>query len=148
MVDVLLHVFLSCIFGHVFLQVCFESLRFHLRLSVNGQMTCVQPNCHSAIQKCACIFYWKWPNGNLARHFKIKIIYILSMNGWMVIQMTCVWLNCHLTIHTQTQMETEGYRIHFYNRFIQQFMVRLIKGDYLKSGAVVSVFMSFVIDLS
>ena len=32
----------------------------------------------------------------------------------MVIQMSCVWLNCYSALHTQTQkqMETEGYRMH------------------------------------
>ena len=60
-------------------KVCFECLRFLLRLSlsVNGQMACVQLNCHSAVQKISCLFTEK-PNGNLARHFKIKNIYIFE----------------------------------------------------------------------
>ena len=57
-----------------------------------GWMTCVRPNYHSAVQKFSCLFYWKWLNGNFARHFKIKNIYIFECewpNGnsndlWMV----------------------------------------------------------------
>ena len=69
--------------------VCFECLKFRLSLSVNGQISCVRLNCHSAVQKFSCLFYWKWPNGNLARHFKIKNIYIFQcqrLNGieWLV----------------------------------------------------------------
>ena len=61
-----------------------------------------------------CLFYWKQPNGNLARHFKIKIFIFLSVNGQIVIRMTCVQPNCHLAVHTQiqTQTQTEGYRMH------------------------------------
>ena len=94
--------------------MCFECLRFRLRLSVNGRMTYAWPNCHLALQKFWHLFYWKWPNGNLARHLKIKNIYIFSVNGWMVNRMTHVWPNCHSAIYTQTQtqMETEGYRMH------------------------------------
>ena len=56
-------------------------------------------------------FYLKQLNGNLARHFKIKNIYIFE----------CLWLDGNLNdvctysaIHTwtQMQMETEGYRMH------------------------------------
>ena len=95
-------------------KVCFEGLRFRSRLSmsVNGRMTCVSLNCHSAVQKCLCLFYLKQPNGNLARHFKIKNIYIFECEGPNGFQMTCVWPNCHSAIHTQTQTETEGYRMH------------------------------------
>ena len=87
-------------------KVCFEGLRFRSRLSmsVSGRMTCVWLSCHSAVQKCLCLFYLKQPNGNLARHFIIKNIYIFE----------CEWPNgnCHSTIHTQTQTETDGYRMH------------------------------------
>ena len=48
--------------------VCFEYFRLRLRLSLSD----VGPDCHSAVQKCSCLFYWKWPNGNLAKHFKIN----------------------------------------------------------------------------
>ena len=66
-------------------DVCFECLRFCLRLSlsVNGRMTCVYRNCHLTIQKFWHLYYWKWPNANLAGHFKIRNIYILE----------CEWLN-------------------------------------------------------
>ena len=62
------------------LFVCFECLRFRLRLSwsVNGQMTCIQLNCHSSAQKFSCFFYWKQLNGNLARYFKIKSICVFE----------------------------------------------------------------------
>ena len=63
--------------------------------------------------------FWVWTTeclvyGQIGRHFKIKIFIFLSVNGWMVIQMTCVRLNCHSVINTQTQTqtETEGYRMH------------------------------------
>ena len=38
----------------------------------------------------------------------------MSVNGRMVIWMTCVWLNCHSAVYTQTQTqtETERYRVH------------------------------------
>ena len=60
--------------------VCFECLGFHLRLSLsmNGRMTCVRLNFHLAVQKFSHLFYWKWLNGNLVRHFKIKTIFIFG----------------------------------------------------------------------
>ena len=58
-------------------------LRLHWSLSVNSRMTCVWPNCQLAVQKLLTVFYWKWFNGNLARRFKIKTIYIFE----------CEWRN-------------------------------------------------------
>ena len=49
-------------------------------------MTCVWLNCHWAVQKFLWLFYWKWLNGNLARHYKIKNIYIFE----------CEWPNGNL----------------------------------------------------
>ena len=63
---------LSVFLPILFVRVCFECVGFCFRLSVNGRMTCVRLNCHLAVQKFLCHFYWKWLNGNLARHFKIK----------------------------------------------------------------------------
>ena len=52
----------------------------------------------------------KWQFGQTFQNKK-KFIF-LSVKGRMVIQMTCVWPKCHSAIHTQTQTETEGYRMH------------------------------------
>ena len=83
-------------------------------------------------------FYWKQLNGNLAGHFKIKIFIFLSVNGQIVIQMTCVWPNCHLAVHTQTQTqtETEGYRMHAVLFFPENYtkvslIVTILKSMYL-----------------
>ena len=75
---------LVCHIYHFLLWKCVFLL--HLSLSVNSQMTCVWPNCHSAVHKFLPLFYWKWLNGNLARHFKIKNINIFK----------CEWLNGNL----------------------------------------------------
>ena len=49
--------------------MCYECLRFCLRLnlSVNGRMTCVWLNCHSAVQKFSCLFLLK-----TAEHLEIR----------------------------------------------------------------------------
>ena len=43
--------------------------------------------------------------------FRLRLFRFLRVNGQMVIRMTCVWLNCHSAINTQTQTETEAYRM-------------------------------------
>ena len=60
----------------LYLTVCFECLRFHLGLSVNGWMTCVRPNCYLAVHKFLQLFI---ENSWMA----IKNIYIFE----------CEWLN-------------------------------------------------------
>ena len=76
------------------------------------EFECEQPNdLYMAELPFGCseilhLSYWKWLNGNLARHLKKKLTF-LSVNGWMEVWMTCVWSNCYSDIHTQTQMQTE-----------------------------------------
>ena len=69
-------------FSDITTGVCFGCLRFLLRLSlsVNDRMTCVWPNCYSAITP----FFIE--NGNLAGHFKVINIYIIE----------CEWPNSNL----------------------------------------------------
>ena len=58
----------------------------------------------------------------------------MSVNGWMVIQMTCVWSNCHSAVHTQTQTQTEAYRMHNNGRSLTIVSFKRAKqqsGDYI-----------------
>ena len=69
--------------------MCFECLRFSLRLSlsVNGRMTCVWPNCHSAVQKFFCVFFLlKMAEWQFGQTFQNKNIYIFE----------CEWRNGNL----------------------------------------------------
>ena len=62
-------------------DVCFECLRFRLRLSVNGRMTCAWPNYHLAVQK---ILHFFIENGRMAIWLDIskqKVFIFLSVNG-------------------------------------------------------------------
>ena len=81
-----------------------------------SEFECERPNdlwLNSTVQKCT--FLLKTAKWQFGQTFQNKIFFIfLSVNGWMVIWMTCVQPNCHLFVHTQTQTETEteGYRMH------------------------------------
>ena len=65
-------------------SVCFECLRFRLRLSLSGnrRMTCVRPNCHLTVQKFSHTFFLsktaKWQLGQI---FQNKSYLYMSMNG-------------------------------------------------------------------
>ena len=90
-------------------RLCFECLTFRLllNLSVNGQI---------AIQLFRNFDTFFIENDRMAIWLdisKYKLFIFLSVNGWMVIQMSYVWPNCHLAVHTQTQTQTqtEGYRM-------------------------------------
>ena len=59
-------------------KVCFERLRSRLRLSlsVNSCMTCVRLNCHWAVQKFYCLFYWKWQFGRTFQNKKYLYLWV------------------------------------------------------------------------
>ena len=55
-------------------SVCFECLRFRLRLSLSGnsRMTCVRPNCHLAVQKFSHLFLLKTAKWQFGQTFQNK----------------------------------------------------------------------------
>ena len=63
------------------------------------RMTCEWLNCHSAVQLHHLI-----ENGQMAivQIFQNKKKIFLSVNGQMVIRMTCVWPNGNSAINNQT----------------------------------------------